>query len=259
MPNLVRLDVADRIATVTLDDPAKRNAFSPAMVEALHDAFERVAADDSVRAVIVTGAGSAFCAGADLGYLRELQGFDVLQNQADSRRLMELFRRIHLLPKPVVAAINGPALGGGAGLASVCDFVLAGAERAKIGYTEVRIGFIPAVVSVFLARRIGLGAAREVLLSGAILTADEAYRLGLVNRVVADDGLMDAARTVAGDWISQNSGQALALTKELLAAIPTMGLDEALDYAVNLNVLARLTPDCKTGIQRFLDKTPQIW
>jgi len=250
---------ADRRAVVTLARPAKRNALDDTMVAELTAAFAAAGRDQQVKTVLLRAEGPAFCAGADLDYLQRLSGYDLDQHREDSRRLAHLFRVIHELRKPVVAAVQGPALAGGCGLASVCDFVLAARETARFGYTEVRIGFIPAVVMVFLLKRVGEGRARELVLGGDVLDADAAQQAGLVSAVVPAAELAAAADALTARLAADNSLTAMGLCKEMLAKLPGMSVQDALDFAANMNAAARMTPDFRRGIDAFLRKENIRW
>jgi len=241
-----------------LNRPEKRNALNADLVAALKKSLSDAADDASIRTVVLTGTGSTFSAGADLASLRALRDASPLENQADSRHLAELFQQIYRHPKPVIAKVNGHAIAGGAGLAAVCDFSLA-AEGAKVGFTEVRIGFVPAIVMVFLRRKLGETDARELLLRGQLIAAGEAAERGLLTRAVAPEDLDEEVATLASEIATETSGSAVRLTKQMLAQVPGMGFDEAIDYAVQMNAFARATDDCQAGIQAFLDKEDPPW
>jgi len=252
--------VADRgaVRTLTLNRPEVRNALDAALVAALTDALAEAAAEEGVRVVVLTGAGKAFSAGADLSALAALQDATAEENLADSARLAGLFEAIYRHPKPVVAKVNGHAIAGGCGLAAVCDFSLV-ASGAKLGFTEVRIGFVPAIVAVFAARKLGEAALRDLMLRGHLIPAEEAMRIGLVTRAVPAADLDAEVDRLADEIAHETSGSAVALTKRLLADVPGMGLREGLDYAVQLNALARSTVDCRAGVRAFLDKVSPPW
>jgi methylglutaconyl-CoA hydratase len=258
MSDLVLRRRADRVLTLTLNRPDKRNALSADVVTALKRALAEAAEDDGVRVVVLTGAGNAFSAGADLAALEALQTASPMDNLADSQHLAELFAAIYRHPKPVVAKVNGHAIAGGCGLAAVCDFALV-STRAKLGFTETRIGFVPAIVSVFVLRKLGEAAARDLLLRGHLVSADEAAAVGLVTRAVSPDDLDAEVEALAAELATETSATAMTLTKRLLADVPGMGLDEALSHAVQLNALARGTDDCRAGIAAFLGKTDPPW
>jgi len=253
----VKLDFDPPSACITLNRSQVRNALSPELVTHFHTALDQVQERDDVAALIITGEGTAFCGGADLKVLREIAAQSVEQARQDSQDLMNFFRRIYEFPKPVIAAVNGPAMGGGCGLASVCDIVLA-AEDAVFGYPEVRVGFVPALVAVFLVRICGEKKARELLLTGRVFSAQEAQEMGLVNHVVAKESLLGKARELARE-IAQNSPTAVRLTKELMKDLPGLSLEKGLIAALQLNTLIRTTEDFKEGVSSFLEKRRAQW
>ena len=244
--------------TITLNRPEKRNALNGALVMALHDALRADADAPTSRVVVLTGAGSVFSSGADLEALRQMRTAGPMQNRADSKRLAALFDAIYTHPKPVIAKINGHAIAGGCGLASVCDFAVA-AESAKLGFTEVRIGFVPAIVAVYVRRKLGEAALRDLMLRGRLIDASEAADLGLIHQAVPASDLDDAVQSIAHGISRDTSASAVALTKQLLADVPGMGYREALDHAVQTNAFARSTDDCQAGVKAFLDKTEMPW
>ncbi len=252
-------DTSNRKATITLNRPEKRNALDDVMVAELTTAFTQAARDQNVKVVVLQASGTAFCAGADLDYLSRIAGFDLEQNRADSSKLANLFRTIYELRKPVIAMVNGPALAGGCGLASVCDFVIASEEHATFGYTEVRIGFIPAIVMIFLIKRVGEGRARELILHGNIINALEARRIGLANVVVPEAQIQTSVSALADELIHNNSLHAMGLCKEMLSKLHGLNLAEALEFAANMNAAARMTADCKVGVAAFLNKEKIEW
>lgn len=251
------LSLETPIAVLQLNDPGSRNALSPAMIVDLNRGLDRVEQEPQIRAVILTGSGSSFCAGAHLRSLLQITDSGLEENRKDSSRLAELFRRIHLFHKPVIAAVNGPAFAGGCGLASACDLTIAVSE-ARFSYSEVRIGFVPAIVAVFLLRQVGEKRARDLLLTGRVLEAAEALQIGLINEVVAPERLMQRCRETAAQLCS-NSPEALRLTKELLPLISGPPLELALDQAIHLNALARTTGDFREGITAFLERRKPEW
>jgi methylglutaconyl-CoA hydratase len=240
------------IRILTLSDPERRNPLSPAMVTGLLEALEQAEKDGGVRAVVLTGAGQAFSAGADLEFLRNVTQMGAEANLAHSRELMRLFHRLYTFPKPTVAAVNGPAVAGGAGLATACDLVVM-SEQARIGYTEVKIGFVAALVGVILIRSVGEKHARELLLTGKLVSAQEAFRMGLVNKVVPAEGVLEEALTLARE-VTANAPASLSLTKELLNALPGMGLEDGLRLASIANAWVRETGDLAEGIAAFFEK-----
>ena len=257
MSDLLTVRTDGDTRTLELNRPDKRNALNADLVTALREALDEAASDD-VRCIVLTGAGSTFSAGADLASLKALRDASPLDNQADSRHLADLFLEIYQHPKPIIAQVNGHAIAGGSGLAAVCDFSLVSTE-AKLGFTEVRIGFVPAIVMVFVRRKLGEAAARDLLLRGRLLSAEEAAEMGLVTRAVPPEELDAAVADLATEIATETSGSAVRLTKQMLAQVPGMGLQEAVDYAVQMNAFARGTDDCQAGIQAFLDKTDPPW
>jgi methylglutaconyl-CoA hydratase len=256
--NYVLYTVADRMGFITLNRPEKRNALSYEVVDELKQAFTRAAADEQVKVIVLRAQGDAFCAGADLAYLQKLQQFSYEENLADSTHLKELFLQIYTINKVVIAQLQGHALAGGCGLAAVCDFVFA-VPAAKLGYTEVKIGFIPAIVLVFLLRRIGEGKSKQLLLTGDLISAHEAQALGLINFIALPEKLESEVRDFATHLIVTNAAQSMAATKKMMAAVQSMPLEEALTYAAESNAHARATDDCQRGISAFLNKEKIIW
>lgn len=258
MSDIVLYETRNRKAYITLNRPDKRNALNPELVNALKEVLLAAARDTEVKVIVLRANGTVFCSGADLGYLKELQKNTFEENLEDSRNLKDLFYQIYRHPKPLIAQVHGHAIAGGCGLATLCDFVVA-AEDAKFGYTEVRIGFVPALVTVFLQRRIGETHARKLLLTGALVTAAEAERIGLINTCVAADSLESTVEELAEELISRNSGQSMSMVKEMLARVPSMEVGQALEYAAEMNAKARETEDCKKGISSFLKKEKLQW
>ena len=255
---LVEYSVKDRIGYITLNRPEKRNALSPVIVTGLKEAFKKAESDDSVKVIVLRANGEAFCAGADLAYLQQLQKFSFEENLADSQHLKELLFMIYTLKKVVIAQVQGSALAGGCGLITVCDFVFATPE-AKFGYTEVKIGFVPAIVMIFLLRKIGEARSKELLLTGNLITAAAAQQIGIVNRVLDKLTLEKEVNDFATEMISSTSAQSLALTKKMISEVQHLTLEEALDFAARQNAMARSTEDCKKGIDAFLNKQPLKW
>lgn len=247
---------AQGIATITLNRPDKRNAITYELLSDVSAALEEVARS-SAQAVIVTGAGKAFCSGMDLENLKQLTGRTHEQNVKDSEIMAALFRNLYDFPKPTIAAVNGPAIAGGTGLATLCDFTLAVPE-AKFGYTEVRIGFVPAIVSSFLIANIGEKRARDLLLTGRIFGAEEALKLGLVNEIVKPEQLMARAQELAAQLL-ENSPASLQATKKLLSSYTREQLDRQVKQAIQSNAAIRQTADFKEGITAFLEKRKPTW
>lgn len=256
MANTVLVAEADGIATLTLNRPEKRNAISFELLEDLMSALD-AAEKAAAQVVILTGAGQAFCAGLDLEALKDLLGKKHEENVKDSATMARLFRRIYDFSKPTIAAVNGAAIAGGTGIATMCDFTLAVPET-KFGYTEVRIGFVPAIVSSFLVTQVGHKIARDLLLTGRLFDAAEAHRYGLVNEVVPAEQLMPRARALAQTLIA-NSPSSVRAAKRLINSFIAEQLDEQVAQAIEDNARIRTTDDFREGITSFLEKRKPKW
>jgi len=254
----VLTEITNRIGIITLNRPEKRNALSPELIAGLHTAFIEMNSNDEVKVIVLRSNGKAFCAGADLAYLQELQGFSYEENLEDSRKLMELFNLIYCLPKVVIAEIQGHALAGGCGLATVCDFAFS-VPDALFGYTEVRIGFVPALVSVFLMEQIGAAKTQELLLSGEFISSTKAAELGLITGVEPAEFLRKSVQEFAAKLITQNSTFSMATTKVLLRQLNETERNKSLELAAQTNAVARAHEDCQKGIAAFLNKTSPDW
>jgi len=244
------------LAIITLNRPEKRNAISPEMIADLFAALDE-AERSAARVVILTGAGKAFCAGMDLEALRNLATQTQKQHAADAKRMGEVFYRVYSFPKPLIAAVNGPAIAGGTGLATLADFTLA-VPDAKFGYTEARIGFLPAVVSVFLLRQVGEKVTRELLLTGRLFDAEEAHKLGLVTEIVSADKLEERARELARA-LAALSPTSLALTKRLILQWNAKEIRRDLAIAIRESAAIRCTPNFREGLSAFLEKRTPQW
>ncbi len=228
------------------------------MAKAILEQLQLLKSDDTCKVLVIKGEGEAFCAGADLGYLQKLQSNSYEENLADSTALMTMFKALYEFPKITIAQVEGPALAGGCGLAGLCDFVYA-TPNASFGYTEVKIGFIPAIVSVFLAPKIGENAAKAMLLTGKIFSASEAKEMQIVNEICESDQIEEAVNKFANGLVKGVSSQSIELTKKLLLDIKGKSLDEQLALAAAANAAARSTNDCKAGINAFLNKEKISW
>jgi len=244
------------VATITLNRPDKRNAISFELIDDLLNALKEVETSDAI-VLILTGAGKAFSSGLDLDNLKALIGRSPEQNLKDSETMVRLFRTLYEFPKITIAAVNGAAIAGGTGLALLCDFTLAVSE-AKFGYTEVRIGFVPAIVSTFLLRQVGEKQARDLLLTGRIIGAEEAARMGLINEIVAPETLIVRARELAA-LLMENSPASLRATKQLLSDHARAELDLQIEAAVRENAAIRTTADFREGVVSFLEKRKPVW
>lgn len=250
------LDHDTEIATITLNRPDKRNAINTQMIAELQTALDEIE-KKRTRVVILTGSGSAFCAGMDLDMLATIAQQSAQENQEDSKRMAKFFRRVWSFPRPMIAAVNGHALAGGCGIATLCDFTLAVPE-AKFGYTEVKIGFLPAIVSVFLTRQIGDKRARDLLMTGRLVEAREAQQLGLVNEIVESPKLLARANELAGQLVAVSPGS-VTRAKRLLVCAEAAGVDADLERAVLENARIRCTPDFKEGVASFLERRKPVW
>jgi methylglutaconyl-CoA hydratase len=246
----------DRIATIALTVPEKRNAISAQMITDMLGALQQ-ADEGPAGVVIITGSGKSFCAGMDLDELQHLIRQTQQRNLEDARRLTKMFYRLHSFPKPVIAAVNGAAIAGGCGIATLTDFTLAVPE-AKFGYTEVKIGFVPALVSVFLRRRVGDRQVRDLLLTGRIIDAAEALRMGLITEIVPQETLMERAREIAALLLAA-SPSSVALTKKLLLNFDRAAIRAELEVAIEANADIRTTADFREGVTAFLEKRPPKW
>jgi len=245
-------EVKNGVAFVTLNRPDKRNALNDRIISELREAMVAAEADDQIRVIILRGAGKDFCAGADLAQLEKSAQASVLDNLEGASRMADLFLTMRRLKKPVIAAVHGRALAGGAGLASACDMVIA-ARGAQFCYTEVKIGFVPAIVMSIARRNLGEKRAFEILATGKTFSAEEAATIGFINRVCDDAGFEDEVEKYAAE-ISQLSASALMLTKYLLYQIDSMSFEQAIRAGVDLNIIARQTPDCQNSVRKFLSK-----
>lgn len=248
---MIKSEIKNNTAIITLNRAAKRNAIHPFMVEQLKSKFVEYEKNDSVISLIITGDGNTFCAGADLEYLQKISDNSTFENYDDSKSLAELFLMIYEFPKPTIAAVNGAAIAGGCGLASVCDFIVAHSEKSKFGYSEVKIGFIPAIVSIFLIKKVGEGLAKQLLLEGENISGKRAYEIGFVN-YLADDVLDESLKLA--EKLNKNSTESMRATKQMINDISNLSVIEAVNHCINLNVLSRSTNDFKNGIQSFLNK-----
>lgn len=252
----IQVESSEGIQTITLNRPEKRNALSPELIDELTHVLDETAVCDC-GVVILTGAGSAFCAGLDMEHLETMTARTIEQHRRDSENMARVLRSLYEFPKPIIAAVNGPAIAGGMGLATLCDFTYASPD-ARFGYTEVRVGFVPAIIASFLSRQIGEKRTRELLLSGRILKAEEACRLGLVTRIVQPEELMPEAIAMARTLL-QNSPQAMRAVKQLLAGHAANLLDEELEDAIAANAMQRSTEDFREGVSAFLEHRRPEW
>lgn len=240
------------IRTLTLNRPEKRNALNDALVDALKSAMRDADENEDLRAVVLRGAGKDFCSGADLSALQKIAGASYEDNLEDAHNLAELFALPRKMRIPVIAAVHGRALAGGCGLATACDLVLA-TETARFGYPEVKLGFVPAIVTAFLRRNIGEKRAFELITQGFEFTAQEALELGLINRVFTDGEFASEVETYCSIYVKLSS-TAVSLTKDLLYGMDSLAFEESIELGTETNVEARMSDDCQTGILKFLNK-----
>jgi methylglutaconyl-CoA hydratase len=253
MTTEVLYSVEGSVARVTLNRPEKRNALNDVVVAGLKQRLREASLDPQVRVVLIAGAGKDFCSGADLSALQKIAGASVAENSDDARTLLELFLLIRQLAVPVVAAVTGRALAGGCGLATACDLVVA-SHSARFGYPEVKIGFVPAMVMAILRRNVSEKRAFELITRGAEISAAQAREFGLVNQVFADESFDADVNAYVGEF-EKMSASAIGLTKTLLYQMDGLAFSEALETGADVNVIARLTDDCRRNIAKFLRKS----
>ena len=257
-PPLVLYSVSDRIATISLNRPEKRNAFNPELVSALTTALLKAGDDEEVKVIILKAIGNTFSAGADLAYLQQLQDNTHEENVNDSQNLKTLFTTIYYLPKVVIAQVEGHAIAGGCGLATVCDITFAVPE-AKFGYTEVKLGFVPAIVSCFLLRKTSETIAKKILLTGDLFSAEEALTYNLITFVTNKDEISQTVIKFATRLCNETSGNSLMVTKQLIGQTTNAGLEKSLELAVQINARVRESEDFKRGIAAFISKEQIKW
>ena len=246
-----------KILRLTMNRPQVHNAFNSAMIRELAAAFAEAGKDPDIRLVVLTGAGESFCAGADLNWMREIIRYSFEQNLQESRELAELLYSIYTLPKPTIARINGAVIGGGTGLFSACDIVIA-SEKARFGLSEVKIGLIPAAIGPYVIRRICESAARELFMTGERFDARRALEIGLVNKVVPHEALDEKVAEVVHLLLSSGP-EAIAKCKELLQRVPAMSLDEAKGYTAEMIAGLRVSPEGQEGMASFMEKRKPGW
>jgi methylglutaconyl-CoA hydratase len=240
------------IGEIMLNRPEKMNSLDENLIFEITDLFTDFSINEEVKCVILSGAGGNFCSGLYLDYLQKISEFDILQNKEDSRKFKNMLLSIYKCSKPVIAKVSGYALAGGCGIASCCDFIIAD-DTAKFGYTEVKIGFIPAIVMVFLLKRMSETHAKDLLLTSRIINSEEAYKIGLINLTCSAGELDQKAHDLASS-LMKSSLSSIKLTKEMFNTVSGMPLNSALEFASDLNAITRMTDDCKAGIAKFLDK-----
>jgi methylglutaconyl-CoA hydratase len=245
--------VEKTVATISLNRPEKRNALNDSLIKLLKENLLKANADNSLTAIVIRGEGKDFCSGADLLSLQKIAESDILENHDDALSLMELFALIRKIKIPVVAAVHGRALAGGCGLATACDIVLA-TKSALFGYPEVKIGFVPAIVTAILRRNLSEKRVFELITKGFEFDADSALKFGLINQVFEDETFENDVKNYVSDY-EKVSRSAVILSKRLLYQMDGMNFESALNAGVDANTIARMTEDCQSGISKFLDKT----
>lgn len=253
----ISYSIENKIARVLLNRPEVHNAFNEVMIAELTDTFTKIAKDESVRVVVLTGNGDSFCAGADLNWMKKMINFSYEQNFEDSLKLAELFYLMYSLSQPIIARVNGAAIGGGTGLVAVCDIAIA-SENAKFSLSEVKLGLVPACISPYVIRKVGEGRCREFFLTGERLTARRALELGLINQMVPLAELDQAVQEKANQLLSSGP-KAIAMCKELLMNVPGMTFEKAKTYTAEMIASMRIGDEGQEGMSAFLEKRKPKW
>lgn len=248
----ILIEEHDNTKKIILNRPEKRNSLDELMIEELTDAFRNFSADEDTKSIVLTGAGGNFCSGLFLDYLQKISEYDIIQNKEDSQKFKNLLIAIYNCRKPTIAMVEGYALAGGCGIASACDIIISSRD-AQFGYTEVKIGFIPAIVMIFLLKRVTESHAKDLLLTSKFITGEEAHRIGFAN-YVTDSGELESFTTKICDGLNKLPLSSLKLTKEMFSNVSNMSFESALEYAVDLNAITRMTEECKKGVSNFLNK-----
>ena len=258
MFDTITLDTDERgVATLTLNRPDKHNAMSAQMIDELTRAAQQIADDDRVRVVVLTGAGRSFCAGGDLGWMRDQMNADRASREQGAQNLALMLGTLNTLPKPVIGRVQGNAFGGGVGLCCVCDIVYA-AEGTRFGLTETRLGLIPATIGPFVTRRMGEGAARQVFMSSRLFDATRAQALGVVSQVWAADELDDHVEAEVAAYLDC-SPSAVAAAKDLALQLTQAPTQHDVDTSVDALIRRWESQDAREGIAAFFDKSPPPW
>lgn len=249
----ILIEETDHTKRIILNRPEKRNSLDEEMIEELTEMFRTFSDDNVTKTIILSGAGGNFCSGLFLDYLQKISEYDIIQNKMDSQKFKNLLLAIYYCRKPVIAMVDGYALAGGCGIASACDIIVA-ADTAQFGYTEVKIGFIPAIVMVFLLKRVSETHAKDLLLTSKFITGEEALRIGFSNYVTAQKDLETFTLKLCDD-MNKLPLSSMSLTKEMFRNVSSMSFESALEYAVDLNAITRMTEECKHGVMNFLKKS----
>lgn len=254
---MVLVEINESVAWLSFNRPEVHNAFNAVVIQEMTEAVNRVNEDDSVRVVVLTGKGKSFCAGADLNWMREIVDYSYEQNLEESTALAEVLHMIFSLPKPTIAKVNGPAIGGGTGFLSACDIAVA-AEEAVFGLSEVKIGLVPAAISPYVIRKIGESKAREYFLTGRRISAERAREIGLVNEVVPGKELSKTVDNLIGLFLTSGP-EAIASCKELIFNVPLMTMEEAKEYTAKMIAGLRISEEGQEGMAAFLEKRKPRW
>jgi methylglutaconyl-CoA hydratase len=259
MYKTIATEVDSGVGVITLDRPERHNAFDDALLQDLVRALGSMSRDNSVRVVVLSAAGKSFCAGADLGWMSQSAQLSSEENQRDARVMAEMLKRLATMPKPTIARVQGPAYGGGVGLVAACDIAVATFD-AQFSFSEVRLGIIPAVISPYVMAAMGVRHARRYMLTGERFSAAEAYRIGLIHEMVADDAALDVAVGQIVDALLKNGPRALAECKDLIRAVAWRPLDaELMDDTVRRIASARASEEGREGVAAFLEKRRPAW
>jgi methylglutaconyl-CoA hydratase len=235
-----------------LNRPEKRNSLDEEIIFEITSAMNQFSSDKETKSIIITGAGGNFCSGLNIEYLHKISGYEILQNKQDSENFKNMLLSIYNCKKPTIAMVNGYALASGCGIASACDIIVA-SDKSQFGYTEVKIGYIPAVVMIFLLKRVTETHAKDLLLLSKFITGMEAYNIGFVNYVI-EEYMLESYTDKLCECMNQLPSSSVMLTKEMFRNVASMSFESALEYAVDMNALTRMTEECKNGIKRFLTK-----
>ncbi len=251
--NKILIEEINQTKKIILNRPEKRNSLDEEMITELSDAFKKFSDDEVTKTIILTGAGGNFCSGLFLDYLQKISEYDILQNKEDSRKFKNLLLFIYNCKKPVIAMVDGYALAGGCGIASVCDLIVT-TDKAQFGYTEVKIGFIPAIVMIFLLKRVTETHAKNLLLTSKFISGEEALKIGFANYLTSQSELEAFTLKLCED-MNKLPMSSMSLTKEMFKNVSSMSFEAALEYAVDINAITRMTDECKNGVRNFLTKS----
>lgn len=257
MMETIRFSADGGLARVILNRPDVHNAFNDIMIRELDTVFDDIRERNDLRVVVLTGEGRSFCAGADLNWMRRVKDYSYEENYQESLELANVLYKIYTLPKPTIACVNGAAIGGGTGLVAVCDVAIA-SRRAKFSFSEVKLGLIPACISPYVLKKCGEGNCREFFLTGERLTAEKAFRAGLVNQVVEPEEVEKAVNGIAENLLTSGPA-AITQCKELLRRVSAMSLEKAREYTAEVIAKLRMSDEGQEGMAAFLEKRKPKW